>query len=670
MADQTLDQLCINTIRFLAVDSVQKAKSGHPGAPLGQAPMAYALWDRFLSHNPTDPTWFNRDRFVLSPGHASALLYSLLHLTGYDLPMDELKQFRQWGSKTPGHPEYGVTPGVEATTGPLGQGFGNAVGMALAERWVASRFNQPGHEIIDHHTYAIVSDGDLQEGITSEAASMAGTLGLGKLIVLYDDNEISIEGSTDITFGENVAQRFQAYGWHTIGPIDGTDIGEISSALTAAKSETGKPTLIVCCTVIGYGSPNKAGTASAHGDPLGDEEVSLTKENLNWESSEPFAVPQEAGLHLGLAVERGKVKQAEWNAALSEYREAFPDEAHQLDDALSGKLPANWEDGLNGLFEDAGPIATRSASGVVMNAISRSVPAFIGGSADLAPSTRTLLDGQGDIGPGDYSGHNLHFGVREHAMGAVANGLALHGGAIPYTATFLVFSDYMRPSIRLGALMGRQVIYVFTHDSIGVGEDGPTHQPIEHLMALREIPGLVVSRPADATETVEVWRAAISRQDGPTVMAFTRQNLPVLDRSILKPASGVLKGGYTLWESGDSPQVVIIATGSEVHIALEAGQTLEREDIAARVVSMPSWELFDDQPKDYRDQVLPPSLRARVSVEAGATKGWERYVGLDGATVGMNNYGASAPAGVLYEKFGITAERVVEEARKLVSGAS
>ena len=670
MADQTLDQLCINTIRFLAVDSVQKAKSGHPGAPLGQAPMAYALWDRFLSHNPTDPTWFNRDRFVLSPGHASALLYSLLHLTGYDLPMDELKQFRQWGSKTPGHPEYGVTPGVEATTGPLGQGFGNAVGMALAERWVASRFNQPGHEIIDHHTYAIVSDGDLQEGITSEAASMAGTLGLGKLIVLYDDNEISIEGSTDITFGENVAQRFQAYGWHTIGPIDGTDIGEISSALTAAKSETGKPTLIVCCTVIGYGSPNKAGTASAHGDPLGDEEVSLTKENLNWESSEPFAVPQEAGLHLGLAVERGKVKQAEWNAALSEYREAFPDEAHQLDDALSGKLPANWEDGLNGLFEDAGPIATRSASGVVMNAISRSVPAFIGGSADLAPSTRTLLDGQGDIGPGDYSGHNLHFGVREHAMGAVANGLALHGGAIPYTATFLVFSDYMRPSIRLGALMGRQVIYVFTHDSIGVGEDGPTHQPIEHLMALREIPGLVVSRPADATETVEVWRAAISRQDGPTVMAFTRQNLPVLDRSILKPASGVLKGGYTLWESGDSPQVVIIATGSEVHIALEAGQTLEREDIAARVVSMPSWELFDDQPKDYRDQVLPPSLRARVSVEAGATKGWERYVGLDGATVGMNNYGASAPAGVLYEKFGITAERVVEEARKLVNGAS
>lgn len=670
MADQALDQLCINTIRFLAVDSVQKAKSGHPGAPLGQAPMAYALWDRFLSHNPADPTWFNRDRFVLSPGHASALLYSLLHLTGYDLPMDELKQFRQWGSKTPGHPEYGVTPGVEATTGPLGQGFGNAVGMALAERWVAGRFNQPGHEIIDHHTYAIVSDGDLQEGITSEAASLAGTLGLGKLVVLYDDNEISIEGSTDITFGENVAQRFQAYGWHTIGPVDGTDIEEISSALTAAKAETEKPSLIVCRTVIGYGSPNKAGTASAHGDPLGDEEVSLTKENLNWESSEPFAVPQEAGSHLGLAAERGRAKQAAWNAAFSEFREAFPDEGQELDDVLRGQLPANWEDGLNGLFEGADPIATRSASGVVMNAISQGVPAFIGGSADLAPSTRTLLDGQGDIGPGDYSGHNLHFGVREHAMGAVANGLALHGGAIPYTATFLVFSDYMRPSIRLGALMGRQVIYVFTHDSIGVGEDGPTHQPIEHLMALREIPGLVVSRPADATETVEVWRAAISRQDGPTVMAFTRQNLPVLDRSILKPASGVLKGGYTLWESGDSPQVVIIATGSEVHIALEAGQALECEGIAARVVSMPSWELFDDQPKVYRDQVLPPSLRARVSVEAGATKGWERYVGLDGATVGMSSYGASAPAGVLYEKFGITAERVAEEARRLVNEAS
>ena len=670
MADQALDQLCINTIRFLAVDSVQKAKSGHPGAPLGAAPMAYALWDRFLKHNPNDPTWPNRDRFVLSCGHASALLYSLLHLTGYDLPMDELKQFRQWGSKTPGHPEHGLTPGVEATTGPLGQGFGNAVGMALAERWLAGQYNRPGHEIIDHHTYAIVSDGDLQEGIASEAASMAGTLGLGKLIMLYDDNDISIEGDTDITFRENVVERFQAYGWHVIGPIEGMDVENVATALAAAKAETGKPSIIVCRTVIGYGSPNKAGKGSAHGDPLGEEEVGLTKEALGWAAQDAFSVPAEAGAHLAQATERGKAKQAEWNAAFSEYREAFPEDAQQLDDALRGTLPAGWEDGLNGLFDKPDPIATRSASGVVMNAISKGVPAFIGGSADLAPSTRTILDDSGHIGNGEFSGNNLHFGVREHAMGAVANGISLHGGAIPYTATFLVFSDYMRPSIRLGALMGKQVIYVFTHDSIGVGEDGPTHQPIEHLMALREIPGLVVSRPADATETVEVWRAAMSRQDGPTVMAFTRQNLPVLDRSTLSPASGVLNGAYILWESGDSPQVVIMATGSEVHIALEAGLALESEGIAARVVSMPSWEVFDEQPKEYRDSVLPPALRARVSVEAGTTKGWERYVGLDGASVGMSGYGASAPAAVLYENFDITAKRVAEEARKLVNGTS
>ena len=670
MADQALDQLCVNTIRFLAVDTVQKAKSGHPGAPMGQAPLAYALWDRFLSHNPADPTWPNRDRFVLSCGHASALLYSLLHLNGYDLPMDELKQFRQWGSKTPGHPEHGLTPGVEATTGPLGQGVGNAVGMALAERWLADRFNKLGHEIIDHHTYAIVSDGDLQEGIASEAASMAGTLGLNKLIMLYDDNGISIEGNTDITFRENVGERFRAYGWNVIGPISGMDVDAVSTALTTAKKETGKPTIIVCTTVIGYGSPNKAGKGSAHGDPLGDEEVSLTKENLKWEYDEPFTVPAEAQAHFSQTAEQGKAKQAEWNAAFSEYREAFSAEAKQLDDALRGQLPDGWEDGLKGLFEKAEPIATRSASGVVMNAISKGVPAFIGGSADLAPSTRTFLDGQGSIGPGDYSGHNVHFGIREHAMGAVANGIALHGGGIPYTATFLVFSDYMRGSIRLGALMGQQVIYVFTHDSIGVGEDGPTHQPVEHVMSLREIPGLVVSRPADATETVEIWRAAMNRRDGPTAMAFTRQNLPVLDRSLLGAASGALKGGYTLWENGDSPQVIIIATGSEVHIALEAGQTLGNEGITARIVSMPSWELFDDQPKDYRDQVLPPSVRARVSVEAGTTKGWERYVGLDGSSVGMTGYGASAPAGVLYEKFDITADRVAQEARNLVNRGS
>lgn len=495
---------------------------------------------------------------------------------------------------------------------------------------------------------------------------MAGTMGLGKLIMLYDDNDISIEGGTDITFLENVAKRFESYGWHVIGTIEGTDTDAIASAITTAKAETEKPSIIVCRTVIGYGSPNKAGKASVHGDPLGDDEVTLTRENLKWEPTESFTVPAEAGEHLGLATERGKASQEQWNTAFGEYRKAFPDEAQQLEDALRGHLPANWEDGLNGLFEKADPIATRSASGVVMNAISKGLPALIGGSADLAPSTRTALDDRGDIGPGEFAGHNLHFGVREHAMGAVANGIALHGGAIPYTATFLVFSDYMRPSIRLGALMGQQVIYVFTHDSIGVGEDGPTHQPIEHLMSLREIPGLVVSRPADATETVEVWRAAIARRNGPTVMAFTRQNLPVLDRSELASASGVLKGGYTLWESSDSPRIIIIATGSEVHVALEAGKTLGDEGTAVRVVSMPSCDVFDDQPKEYRDQVLPPSVRARVSVEAGSTKGWERYVGLDGASIGMTGYGASAPAGTLYEKFGITAERVADEARKLV----
>ena len=635
---------------------------------MGQAPMAYALWDRFLSHNPSDPNWPNRDRFVLSPGHASALLYSLLHLTGYDLSMDELKQFRQWGSKTPGHPEYGVTPGVEATTGPLGQGFGNAVGMALAERWLATRFNKPGHEVIDHHTYAIVSDGDLQEGIASEAASMAGTLGLGKLVMLYDDNEVSIEGNTDITFRENVGQRFQAYGWHVVSNIDGNDVEAVSEAIAIAKAETTKPSLLVCTTIIGYGSPNKAGTAAAHGDPLGDDEVILAKENLQWEPTESLSVPTPAGTHLKNAIERGQAKQADWESAFSEFREAFPEDAQQLDDSLHGRLPVGWEDGLTGMFENSDPIATRSASGQVMNAISRGLPSLLGGSADLAPSTRTHLDGHGEIGEGDFSGHNLHFGVREHAMGAVANGMALHGGAIPYTATFLVFSDYMRPAIRLGALMGQQVIYVFSHDSIGVGEDGPTHQPIEHLMSLREIPGLVVSRPADATETIEAWRAAVTRQDGPTALAFTRQNLPVLDRSTLSPASGVLKGGYTLWESSDSPQVVLIATGSEVHIALEAGEMLENDGISSRIVSMPSWELFDDQPKEYREEVLPPSIRTRVSVEAGTTKGWERYVGLDGASVGMSSYGASAPAGVLYENFGITAIAVADEARRLIAG--
>ena len=668
MSNSTLDQLCINTLRFLAIDAVQQARSGHPGAPMGAAPMAYVLWDRFLKHNPSDPRWPDRDRFVLSAGHASAMLYSLLHLTGYDLPMDEIKRFRQWGSKTPGHPEYGVTPGVEVTTGPLGQGFGNAVGMALVERWLATKFNRPGHEIIDHYTYSIVSDGDLQEGVTAEAASLAGTLGLGKIIFIYDDNGISIEGDTDIAFLEDVPRRFEAYGWQVLGPMDGQDTAAVTTAITEAKAETSKPTLIVCETVIGQGSPNKAGTAGVHGAPLGDDEVALTREELGWPYPDPFTIPGEAWEHLSKARERGRQCQDDWQAAVERYRESYPEEARQLQAALSGVLSPGWDGGIEGLFTGGGSISTREASGRVMNAIAGAVPNLIGGSADLASSTLTILNSEGHIGPGNFDGRNLHFGVREHGMGAVANGMAAHGGVIPYASTFLIFSDYMRPSVRLASLMGQRVIYVYTHDSIGLGEDGPTHQPIEHLMSLRDMPGLTVFRPADATETAMAWQAALEKDDGPTAIALTRQNLPVLDRQTLGPAEDVRKGAYVLWQSGDSPQVIIIATGSEVHIALEAGTVLASEGINARVVSMPSWELFEAQPREYRDHVLPPGNRTRLSVEAGATNGWARYVGLDGASVGMSTYGASAPGGVLFERFGFTADRVADEARRLVRG--
>ena len=667
MTTPEVDQLCINTLRFLAVDAVQNANSGHPGTPMGAAPLAYVLWDRYLKHNPADPAWPDRDRFILSPGHASAMLYSLLHLTGYDLPLDELKRFRQWGSKTPGHPEYGLTPGVEMTTGPLGQGFAHGVGMALAERWLAEHFNQSGHKIIDHHTYAIVSDGDLQEGVASEAASLAGTLRLGKLIYLYDDNDISIEGNTDIAFAENVAQRFQAYGWHVIGPIDGMDIGQVDSAIRMARAEPSRPSLVICRTIIGYGSPNKAGTASAHGEPLGQEEVRLAKERLGWPYQEPFYAPQEALEHLRKALGRGKAQQEEWRAGLEAYRQAYPDEAALFDEALSGNLPEGWDRDLATLF-NAGdkPIATREASGRVMNALVDRVHTFTGGSADLAPSTKTLLKDHGHYGFEDYCGHNLHFGVREHAMGAIANGMALHGGTIPYTATFLIFSDYMRPPMRLAALMELPVVYVFTHDSIGLGEDGPTHQPIEHLLALRAVPNLVVLRPADATETVEAWKVAITRRTGPTALVLSRQNLPVLERDYDATDAGLERGGYILWEGTERPDIVLIGTGSEVHIALEGGKLLQKEGVAARVVSLPSWELFDAQPLEYRDSVLPPSIRARVSIEAATPVGWERYVGLDGVTIGVPHFGASAPAEVLYQQFGLTAQRVVQEAKSLL----
>lgn len=664
--DSKLDELSINTIRFLAVDMVQKANSGHPGAPMGAAPMAYALWDRFLKHNPHDPKWPDRDRFILSPGHASAMLYALLYLTGYALSLEELKQFRQWGSLTPGHPEYGVVPGVETTTGPLGQGFANGVGMAIAERWLAQHYNRPGYEIINHYTYAIVSDGDLQEGVASEAASLAGTLHLEKLIYLYDDNDISIEGNTDITFTENVAQRFLAYGWNVIGPINGMDSTDVSAAIFEAQTQKSKPSLIICRTVIGYGSPNKAGTAATHGEPLGAEEVRLTKKNLMWPYEEPFTIPPEVLAHFRQALTRGHLKQQEWETQMAIYRRNYPHEARQLAEDFEGNPPAGWDQELAGMFKSPNkPIATREASGLVMNAIAKTVHSFTGGSADLAPSTKTLLKDHGYFGFEDHVDHNMHFGIREHAMGAIANGMSLHGGTIPYTATFMMFYDYMRPPVRLAALMGIHVIFIFTHDSIGVGEDGPTHQPIEQLMGMRLVPNLVTIRPADATETVEAWKVAIERRNGPTALVFSRQALPVLDRTTLAPASSLRQGGYILWQPAKIPEVILMATGSEVHIALEAGKVLQEKGVSARVVSLPSWKMFEAQPVAYRNEVLPPSVTARISIEAGVPLGWERYVGLNGITIGISRFGASAPGNIVYEKLGITVQRVVNEALKI-----
>ncbi len=667
MNGMSIDELCINTVRFLAVDAVEKAHSGHPGAPLGMAPMSYLLWDRFLKHNPADPRWVDRDRFILSCGHASAMLYALLYLTGYDLSLEEIKQFRQWGSRTPGHIEYGTTPGVETTTGPLGQGFANGVGMAIAERWLAQQYNRPGHEIINHYTYAIASDGDLQEGVSSEAASLAGTLHLGKLIYLYDKNDISIEGDTGITFAENVAQRFQAYGWHVVGPVDGNDLAEVETAIKTAQAVVDQPSLIICRTTIGYGSPNKAGTAAAHGVPLGAEEARLTKENLGWPYPEPFAVPPDVLTHFREAVERGRQCQQEWQARMENYRLAYPEEARNLASDLAGDLPEGWDSGLSSLFSDEEkPMATREASGRVMNAIAEKVHSFMGGSADLAPSTKTFLEGHGDYGFADYSGRNMHFGVREHAMGAIASGMALHSGIIPYTGTFLVFYDYMRPPVRLAALMGIRVVYVFTHDSVGVGEDGPTHQPVEQLIGLRSVPGLVTIRPADAHETVEAWKIALERRHGPTTLVLSRQKLPVLNQKELTPASGLRRGGYVLWEAAQHADVILIGTGSEVHIALEAGMLLQEKGISARVVSLPSWELFDAQPEKYRREVMPHEIQARVSIEAASPLGWERYVGAEGIAISLSRFGVSAPGDVIYQKLGFDARRMADEAERLL----
>ena len=658
-----LDQLSINTIRLLAVDGVQRANSGHPGLPMGAAAMAYVLWTRFLQHNPNDPAWLNRERFVLSAGHGSMLLYALLHLTGYDLPIEELMTFRQWGSKTPGHPENFLTPGVETTTGPLGQGFANGVGMAVAERFLAARFNRPGFPVIDHYTYAIVSDGDLMEGVTHEAASLAGHLGLGKLIYLYDDNEISIDGSTDLAFTEDVEKRFEAYGWHVQHVDDGNDLAAVEAALEQARAETDRPSLIAVRTIIGYGSPNKEGTEHVHGSPLGEDEVTLTKRNLGWPEDQFFHVPDAVAGHMGAATTNGTQQQDAWNDLMARYADAHPDLARRLDAWARGVLPHGWEAALP-VFEAGGKIASRAASGKVLDALVPALGNLIGGSADLTPSNKTRASVQQDFQKDTPGGSYVRFGVREHGMAAACNGMALHGGLRPYCGTFLIFSDYLRPSMRLSALMHQPVVYVFTHDSIGLGEDGPTHQAVEHYMALRAIPNLTFIRPADANETAEAWRAALQRTDGPTALALTRQKLLTLDRDAFASAEGLHQGAYILSDSDGTPDLVLIASGSEVGLIVEAAEVLRGEGVAVRVVSMPSWELFAAQPQAYRDAVLPPSVTKRVAVEAGVTMGWERYVGLEGRILGLDRFGASAPAAVLFEQFGFTVENVVRVAKE------
>jgi transketolase len=661
MMNIDLDQLCVNTIRALAMDGVQKANSGHPGMPMGMADAAFVLWTRYLKHNPANPEWPDRDRFVLSAGHGSMLLYSLLHLTGYALSLEDLKNFRQWGSPTPGHPENHAAPGVETTTGPLGQGFANGVGMALAERILAAYFNRPGFPIVDHYTYAIVSDGDLMEGISHEAASLAGHLGLGKLIYLYDDNGISIEGSTNLAFTENVRVRFEAYNWHTV-EIDGHDRAAVAAAIEEARAETERPSLILAHTHIGYGSPHKQDTASAHGEPLGEEEVRLTKEAMGWPPDAQFLIPDEALAVFRRALDRGAAREAGWQALFDRYAEAYPDLAAAWEQVMAGQLPDGWEEALPTFTPDDGPMATRVASGKVLNAIADFIPTLIGGSADLHPSNKTYLTKYADLEPGQFNGRNIHFGVREHAMAGILNGMALHGGLFPYGGTFLVFSDYMRPSIRLAAMMRLPIIYVFTHDSIGLGEDGPTHQPVEQLPSLRAIPNLTVIRPADANETVEAWRVALTQRDGPKALLLTRQKLPVLDRAKLAPAGGLARGAYVLSDV-TNPDVILIASGSEVEVALGAQTLLAEAGVAARVVSMASWELFEAQPQEYRDAVLPPAVQVRVAIEAAEGLGWCRYVGDRGAVVSIERFGASAPYKIIYEKFGLTPENVAARAR-------
>jgi transketolase len=662
-----LDLLCINTLRTLSIDAVERANSGHPGLPLGAAPMAYALWQEHLKFDPRDPKWPDRDRFVLSAGHGSMLLYSLLHLYGFDLPLDELRNFRQWGSRTPGHPEYGMTPGVEATTGPLGQGTANAVGMALAERYLAARFNRPGYELVDHHTFALVSDGDLMEGISHEAGSLAGHLGLGKLIYLYDSNDVSLDGPCSLAFSEDVGKRYQAYGWQVLRVEGGNeDLVAIRRAIAAAREETRRPSLLVIKTTIGFGSPGKAGTAAAHGSPLGKDEVARTKEALGWAGTGEFQVSSEALEHFRTAGTRGAEAHRLWKALFAGYEREYPELAAQWRQCWAGELPEGWEAAAPA-FDPVGKVATRTAGGKALNAFAARIPWLFGGDADLGGSTKTVLEKQPSFDGRTGNGRNLHYGVREHAMGAIANGIAYHGGARTYTATFFVFSDYMRPALRLAAMNHLPVTFVFTHDSIGLGEDGPTHQPVEQLMSLRAMPNLLVVRPSDAGETVEAWKIALRETRRPVALVLSRQDLPVLDRTKHAPAEHARRGAYVLSDPDKgTPRAILIATGSEVALALQAQRELAAQRIAVRVVAMPCWELFEEQDEAWRESVLPATLTARVSIEAGTTFGWSRWLGPEGVAIGLDRYGASAPAGTLYEKLGFGVERIVRTVRTLL----
>ena len=663
-------QHLVDAIRVLSIDAVQKANSGHPGAPMGLAPLGYEVWTRHLRHNPLDPAWPDRDRFVLSLGHASMLIYSLLYLTGYDLNLEDLKAFRQWGSRTPGHPEHGHTPGVETTTGPLGQGVANSVGMAMAERWLAHRFNKPGHDIVGHYTYAFCSDGDLMEGISHEAAELAGHQQLGKLIWVYDDNRISIEGGTELASSTDQERRFQSYGWHVLRVADGNDRDAMDRALRDARKNTAQPTLIILRTQIAFGSPNKAGKESSHGAPLGEGEIRATKENLGYPSQEPFYVEPESLRWCREECQiRGRKLQDDWDERFAAYQEAFPDEAAEFDAMMAGELPEDWDADVPDLVQLEKPQATRVSSGVVLQALAGRIPNLIGGSADLAGSNMTDIKGGGDLLADSPGGRIIHFGVREHAMASLLNGMALHGGVRPFAGTFLVFSDYMRPAIRMAALMGIPVTYVFTHDSIGLGEDGPTHQPVEHVMTLRAIPNLMDLRPGDPAETAVAWKVAMEEDRRPSFLSLTRQGLPCLERTTPDGAEGLRRGAYILQEvSAGSPELILLATGSELHLAVEARKVFEAEGTSTRVVSLPSWRLFMDQSQAYQETVIPPKVTARVSVEAGITLGWDRWLGTRGKAVGLDHFGASAPWTTLFEKFGITADRVVEVGRSILKG--